>query len=208
MPILRKDGRNILFIHVPKTGGTTIEKVFQNSGYRALYLDSKVGRGSVNSLRRCSPQHLHAELLRQTFRIQNFDFLFLISRDPIARFKSEYIWRNRKKAFSVDERSVENWGMKSFQDYTADPYIFDNHLRPQIDFHIPGTFIYKLEDGLENIVNELNDRFDCGLETEIPKIYDSKARTGYSSKDVALSTRMEQGIRETYREDFRLFGYQ
>lgn len=207
MPILRKDGRNILFIHVPKTGGTTIEKVFQNSGYRALYLDSKVGRGSVNSLRQCSPQHLHAKILQQTFRIQNFDFIFMLSRDPIARFKSEYVWRNRKKDFALDERSVENWGMKSFQNFTTDPYIYDNHIRPQIDFHIPGAFIHRLEDGLGTIVKELNQRFDCQLDTEIPRLYDSKVRTGYSSKDVVLSQRMEQGIKEMYRDDFKLFGY-
>lgn len=207
MPILRKDGRNILFVHVPKTGGTTIEKIFQNSGYRALYLDSKVGRGSVNSLRRCSPQHLHAEVLQQTFRIQNFDLIFLLSRNPVARFKSEYVWRNRKSEFSVDERSVENWGMRSFQNFTADPYIYDNHLRPQADFHLPGAFTYKLEDGLDAIVHNLNNRFDCRLDTEIPRLYDSKARTDYSSSDVVLSRRMEQAIREVYREDFRLFGY-
>lgn len=207
MPILRKDGRNILFIHIPKTGGTTIERIFQNSGYRAHYLDSKVGQGSVNSLRRCSPQHLHADLLQQLFRVQNFDFLFLITRNPIARFKSEYIWRNRKKQLDMNESAVENWGMKALQSFTTNPYMYDNHLRPQIDFHIPGTFVYRLEDGLETIIEELNGKFDCRLNVDIPKLYDSKEGTGYSSKDVNLSRQMEQGLREMYREDFRLFNY-
>lgn len=207
MPILRKAGRNILFIHVPKTGGTTIERVFKDSGYRTLYLDSKVGPGSDNSLRRCSPQHMHAELLEQTFRIHKFDFMFLVSRNPISRFKSEYIWRHRKKEFAVEAQSVENWGMKAFQAYASDPYIYDNHLRPQVDFHIPGAFAYRLEDGLDTIVRDLNSRFNCELETQIPRIYDSQERTGYSSKDVNVSELMERGIREMYHADFNLFNY-
>jgi hypothetical protein len=33
VPVMIKDGRSVLFIHIPKTGGTSVERLFKKSGW-------------------------------------------------------------------------------------------------------------------------------------------------------------------------------
>ena len=47
MPLFTKGDRSVLYIHVPKTGGTSIEHFFLSNGYAAEYLDTG-GAGSLN----------------------------------------------------------------------------------------------------------------------------------------------------------------
>lgn len=208
MPIFRKDGKNVLFIHIPKTGGSTIETVFKNSGFQIQYLDGKVGRHTVNHLRKCTPQHMHADMLENMFWMQNFDMAFMIVRDPVSRFKSEYIWRNRKNFTGTDSKAVSKWADRSFSEYESNKFIYDNHFRPQTEFYTPGAEVYRFEDGLQNVVNKLNDRHNLSLETEIPKLKDAKKRTGFSSSDVVVTPEIDKKIKDFYRKDYEMFDYQ
>jgi hypothetical protein len=207
MPVFRKDGKNVLFIHIPKTGGSTIERVFANSGYHTLYRDPKTGHGSVNRLRKCSPQHLHAQMLEQIFNLTEFDAIFMITRDPIARFRSEYGMRNPQGLREHTEADVERWADGVFRQYAGNSYVLDNHLRPQKDFYIDGCRVYRLEDGLGHIVRDVNARFDLALEGDIPKIMDRHTASGFSSSDIKVSPDLERRIKAFYYEDFNRFGY-
>ncbi|WP_026820794.1 sulfotransferase family 2 domain-containing protein [Arthrobacter castelli] len=207
MPIFKKDGRNFLFVHVPKTGGTTIENVFRDSGYQVLYLDGKMGREAVNHVRRCTPQHMHAEMLQTNFRLERFDATFMMVRDPLNRFKSEYIWRNRKGLKGVDAESVNSWGAKAFRKYRTDNFLFDNHLRPQVDFYVPGSNVYYFETGMQFVVDDLNRRFGLDVGPNIPRLKDGQKETGFSSKDVVVSPKMETAVKEFYEADYLRFGY-
>jgi hypothetical protein len=207
MPIFRKDGKNILFIHIPKTGGSTIEQVFKNSGYQEDFRDGKTGAGTINYLRRSTPQHMQGSILRQTFQLRRFDLIFLIVRNPLARFRSEYLWRNRKTEVSLEVGAIERWGLTAFADYARNHYLFDNHIRPQIEFNVPGALVYYFEDGLDEVVRRLNEDHGLGLDPLVPHVRTAKGATGASSSDVVISERLERRIREFYFEDFHTFGY-
>jgi hypothetical protein len=207
VPIFRKDGKNILFIHVPKAGGSSIETAFKAAGYSTLYLDGRVGRDSANYVRRCTPQHMHGAMLRQNFRLQRFDAIFMIVRDPIARFRSEYLWRNRDQAIDVSASAVEKWGKDSFRGFDFDSYIYDNHLRPQADFFVEGARVYRFEDGLNTAVADLNDRYGLGVEPEVPHVRTGHGSTGYSSGDVEISDVLRETIMQFYRRDYEAYGY-
>ena len=84
MPVFRQDGRAVLFVHVPKAGGSTLERLFAKSGWTTGYRDPKGGVGSMNSVRRCSPQHMHRPMLEQVFRLDRFDAVFMTVREPLA----------------------------------------------------------------------------------------------------------------------------
>lgn len=198
---------NILFIHIPKTGGSTIERVFKSSGYQVMYLDGKMGKNSVNHLRRCTPQHMHAAMLEQNFRLKNFDLVFMLVRDPLSRFKSEYIWRNRKKFTGVKPSSVQRWGEKSLDSYTRDSFIYDNHLRPQSEFYTEGADVYRFEEGLDNVLSRLGSSRQLSLNTDIPRLKEAKAHTGYSSSDVSVTPKLEKRIKDFYHKDYEMFGY-
>ena len=51
MPVFRQDGRAVLFVHVPKAGGSTLERLFAKSGWTTGYRDPKGGVGSMNAVR-------------------------------------------------------------------------------------------------------------------------------------------------------------
>lgn len=206
MPVFLKDDRAVLFIHIPKTGGSTIERLFQQSGWKQRFRETKRSSPRTFPLRRCSPQHHHAALLGEIFDISKFDCVFLVSRDPLSRFRSEYMMRHTENP-STDAESVAAWHDKVFAKRAKNPYHLDNHLRPQHEFLLPGCEVFRLEDSLEAAVASLNSRHALGLSAELPHALNSERRTGLSSSAVELSPRVEADLRETYAEDYRTFGY-
>ncbi|WP_026820802.1 sulfotransferase family 2 domain-containing protein [Arthrobacter castelli] len=207
MPIFRKDGQNILFVHVPKAGGSTVERVFGNSGYQVLYRDPKTGPKSVNRLRRCSPQHMHAEMLDRNFRLNAFDLILMVTREPLARFRSEYGMRNADRLQHGTAADVDQWADKAFKKYLADSFVFDNHLRPQSEFKLEKSDVYRLEDGLDTLVADLNSRYGLGLDPNIPRVMDRKSASGSSSSDVEISDQLQTRLIDFYHDDFTRFGY-
>lgn len=205
MPVFRKDGRNVLFIHVPKTGGSSLERTFVDNGWTMHYHDGRMGPKSLNRVRRCTPQHMHAPMLRQLFLVKQFDLVFMTVREPIARFRSEYGMRNKDGA--VDERTVERWADDVFDRYARNPFLFDNHLRPQAEFQLDAAEVYPLEDGLDTIVRRLSDKHDLGLAPAEHRVHDRKSRSGFSSSDVQISGKLETRLRKFYADDFKKYGY-
>lgn len=207
MPVFRKGERKFLFIHIPKTGGSSIERAFADVGYNTLYRDGSVGPTTWNSIRKCTPQHMHGDMLEAIFRIDRFDGVFTVVRDPLARFKSEYLWRHRNVDFTIDGRSVEEWTAKTFSRYRKNPFVFDNHIRPQADFILDRTQIFRFEDGLDTMAATLNKKWNLGLPDELPRVLEGSSRTKYSSKDVEVTEKTTQLVRDFYREDYERLDY-
>lgn len=206
MPVLHKGGVAVLFAHVPKTGGTSVERYFVQNGWTIEWRDGVAGPGSVNSYLRCSPQHVEARRLDEFFRLERFDVIFSTVREPIARFRSEYCMRNVAD-LRTDPESVEAWGDSAFAAYEKDQFVFDNHLRPQHEFIVPGASVYRLEAGLEVMVEDLNARFDLGLAGELPRASDREIEHGVPSRDVVVSDRLQRRLRDFYARDFLDFEY-
>lgn len=206
MPVFQKDGRSILFIHVPKTGGSTVEELFRSSGYRVLYLDGKMGPGTANYFRKCAPQHMNGKMLEEIFQLDRFDFTFLMARNPLARFKSRYVWSNRKSA-KIDPVVGQNWVEKQFREYSTNKFVGGNHVRPQVDFLTPGCDVYHFENGMQNMFDDLDSRFDLGLQKSIPRVREGNKVSSMSSSDVVVTESIERRVKEFYAEDYMRFGY-
>lgn len=207
MPIFKKNEQNILFIHVPKTGGSSIEHVFKDSGYNVHFLDGKMGPASLNYMRKCAPQHMNAEMLEHNFRLDKFDLIFTMVRDPLARFKSRYIWTHRKEK-SINPVVDGKWIEKQFREFASNRFIGGNHVRPQVDFLTPGCNVYYFENGMQQVIDDLNERFALSLSPVIPRVRDGKEISGISSRDVVISEPWERRVKEFYAEDYQRFGYQ
>ncbi|WP_277209743.1 sulfotransferase family 2 domain-containing protein [Isoptericola croceus] len=206
MPVFTKDERNVLFIHVPKTGGSSVEKHFVGAGWEMSYHDGRMGKGKPNYLRTCTPQHMHGQLLQETLRLGRFDAIFMVVRDPVARFRSEYVMRH-KQELSTTADAVEAWAEHSFERFERNPFVHDNHIRPQVEFLVRKAQVYRLEDGLDAAMEDLNARFDLGVPTEIAKVRTSEKTRGISSADVEVSETLDARLERFYAEDFRRFGY-
>lgn len=63
MPVFVKNNLKVLYVHIPKTGGTYIEDLFRQNGFDVKFWESNLLGGAL----RCSPQHYHHELLNNIF---------------------------------------------------------------------------------------------------------------------------------------------
>ena len=206
VPVFTQHDRSVLFVHIPKAAGSTLERLFVRSGWAMALRETRKTHPQLMSVRRCSPQHYHAALLEQLFAVDRFDAVFTVTREPVSRFRSEYLMRNHKNP-STDAASVDAWADQVLARREDDPYALDNHLRPQHEFVLPAAQVYRLEDVLESAVADLNQRFDLALTTTIPQALTSVRRAGVSSSSLELSDRLHATLRRVYAEDFARFGY-
>ena len=157
---------NILFLHVPKCGGGSIEKFFRDNGFVEEFrcIDRR-----LLGLYRCSPQHWHRSILESVLKMDSFDYIFSIVRDPVARLVSEYKWR-LAHPLAVD--GIDLWYERVRDLVSGDPYLFDNHLRAQVEFLVPSARIFRLEDSLQAVVDRI--ALDLSLTFSSPIIANQK----------------------------------
>jgi hypothetical protein len=202
MPAFRINSKNVLFIHVPKTGGTTVESFLETLGKMSLHNQGvKLLKPLSDSfLTGALPlQHFHAELLAEMFAPDFFDYAFMIVRDPLERLKSEY---RHSRAFGRLETRLnfENWvrlmlGLAAFA-----PNLRNNHFRPQNQFKCFNAEVFKLEAGMEHILSSVCARLEIPASTSVP--HEKKTAGAF---DVTPATRAR--VRTAYDADYRMFGY-
>lgn len=213
----------IFFMHIPKTGGSSIEKYFQLIGAKVQFFDEF---NHLNILMKCSPvNHLDYELIDQIFYLKKFRFSFAITRNPFARLASEFRFRrgrncNWSKEVTIYDE-IEPWTVDVLRSYAKNKYFFSNHIRPQLDFIGPNiTKVYKLESGLSAIIDSVSDYllpFKCVLPSyesvmgfDDMMVTSKSARAGLVSKEeeaIRQSSIISELIRQVYRCDFDAFGY-
>jgi hypothetical protein len=207
VPIFVKDDISVLFIHIPKTGGTSLGEGLLKSGWKRTFYQSPGTEPDHYHLIRVSQQHYHARLLRAALRVPKFDLRFCMVRDPLARFRSEYAMRRQDPADGA-EHVVEEWAEERLRRYSTEPTFLDNHLRPQHEFLVENTVVYRYEDGLEAAVNDLRDGHGIDIKVELKRRQSSHSRPDrLASSDVQISRRLEGRLRELYARDFEQFGY-
>ncbi|WP_278235137.1 sulfotransferase family 2 domain-containing protein [Isoptericola sp. AK164] len=206
MPILTKDGRGVLFIHVPKTGGSSIENHFKAAGWQIAYHDGRIGPGTLNNFRWCTPQHMHGEMLQENFVLESFEAVFMVVREPLARFRSEYVWR-RGTDVDTSERAVDRWARKILARYEENPFVLGNHIRPQAEYLVPGAEVFAFEDGLDAVVERLNAEHGFDLPPHVGRDRTSEKTSGVSSREVRISPELEDRLRDFYALDHLMFGY-
>ena len=208
MPIFTRNGRSLLFVHVPKAGGTSVEKGLADAGWQMSMRATRRTEGrELFDLRRVSPQHYHATLLQDLLRIERFDAVFTVVREPLARFRSEYAMRCRDATAGTTDQ-VEAWTRRRLARYESNPSMMDNHLRPQEEFLLPGARVYRLEDGLEAVSADLNDRCDLDLPSRFPrKLRSGGSRRPLASSDVELNPEVVRLLTDFYASDFDTLGY-
>lgn len=204
MPIFNDLSNQILFIHVPKAAGTTIEENFLQLDFTMTY--RRGGRyGKLNMFDKvngCSPQHMHAALLDRHFDSGNFDWIFTIVRNPLDRLVSEYNFRKTTMK-NFEFKRFDDWILHAFSCFESNPFIYDNHLRPQSEFIWGETEVYKLESEL----NILFDKISSIADTK--KKFDAKSymtsNKFQNTKNISRSSR--KLIEDFYSHDFEYFGY-
>lgn len=198
MPIFRIGQKNILFLHIPKAGGTSIEAWLSAQSSESFRLRRK------NSFFPCVPQHFHGEIISLLFSPDFFDYSFCVTRNPYDRLLSEYNYRmsHRKRLDRLfPTPNFCTWVRRTFWRYRQDPFVYSNHIRPQSEFMIQGTEFFHLESGLEDVQRRLAELTGTALPDAIPTANRSTKRETVVDPEIA------QEISNFYAEDFTKFGY-
>ena len=164
MTIFMQQGIKILFIHIPKTGGTTFTDTMIELGWEPSFCIRGKTPDELIHLR-TTPQHYHAKILNRVLKLSEFDLQLSIMRNPFERLKSEFYWQ-RIKAYrkaKADEKPFSypdpiQWFHSVKKAYKSDKFIHDNHIRPQIDFFTTSTEVFKLEsNGIISAIERCQD---------------------------------------------------
>ena len=189
------DDKRVIFLHVPKTGGTTVKRLFD-----IRQLDDP------DPTIRPSPQHLTGDLLRGRIGEGKYwsYYKFSFVRNPWARLVSSYFWRQqlpKKRPVISFEDFVESArsAVISGQYYNQE---FADHFIPQLDFTRDADDVFRFEsfeDGLRTVAAKLGVELGP-LEGKPARPYDRYWE--YYDNDTRTI------ISKTYREEIEKFAYE
>ena len=227
MPLFTKDKKRALFVHIPKTAGTSIESAFLDAGYSKQFMN-RPGKGDGPDHKPCNPQHWHMPFILKNIYpvLDNKSFFeFAIVRNPFTRLISEMMWRNKGRNDFQNESFYEFFddyvvkGIQAYLDnerkYKESPGKFeggglsfyqDNHWRPQKDFVGPKTVIFKYEELKYEAWADLRMRFNLGdLASEFTDLPLDKPRP--TSMKIKPSDDFVKLYTQVYGDDHKRFGY-
>jgi hypothetical protein len=204
--------RDIEFIHIPKTGGTSMEVLSTLLGTqwglhaweRQLRAAGPVTKDTPNECR-CSAHHRPPSCLMSYFQDK---ITFAIVRHPTLRFISEFCWRNRYLRWDLAPEQLltkMELTIEKLVSGNAPPQRFDCHLVPQVTYTEFADFVLYFER-LEEDFGCLNDLL-IRQEVKIP--HDNRSPDTCTQRLTFrdLSPESLQKLEEFYAADFERFGY-
>jgi Sulfotransferase family len=207
MPIFRINDQLHYFAHVPKCGGTSVES----------YLAERFGPLALRDLERfqlppgkrwsqTSPQHIPAQVLHQFIPKDWLASSFAIVRHPVRRAISSFLYARDKNRHIPLATDFDTWFAEAAVWIPQELYRLDGHFASQSSFVPESARIFRLEDGLEQVVAYLDQLAgtDDGPRS-VPTLNVGRWRAEATppppgAKSLAL-------IQQVYAEDFARFGY-
>ncbi len=202
MPLYFSENQSVIFFHIPKTGGTSIESWLMNSMDCKQLLFNKFVLDDML----VTPQHLGYSTIKKLLGedVFNKSFKFAIVRNPFDRLESEFFYRVKMgdiKLGKNPERYFSPWLIDAFNEYRTNPSIYDNHFRPQVYYYGQDVKFFKFESGLDVIASEIAK---CLRMKEFSEMGHKKIS---ERKSVIWSKKAIEMAREIYEEDFNTLNY-
>lgn len=191
MPLYRIRDKLVLFVHIPKTGGTSIEAALESLGEGCMF-------GKIKGFP-APTQHFHAAIYEQLVPVAFCDLAFTVVRNPYARLISEF--RYQAKDGKTRDSDLNSWITRTLDRYQKDQYVRHNHVRPQVEFVVPGLQVFRFEDGLEACWREI-ERL-CEVQPSASLASEKR----FPKSPLTISRATLERVARFYAEDFERFGY-
>ena len=210
MPLYKVEYENIqiffLFVHIPKTGGTSITKFFKLLKFSETYGKDNIFRQFLKE----TPQHFTYNTLNNLININKLEFSFAIIRDPFDRIISSYFWSkiNTNHAEVLKKINFETWFNHYSEIYKQNINVLSNHLIPQNMFVGQNIKkIYKFEDGVYNIFKDVMRCLNIIIKDDykFPHINKTSAKNKSEIKKIKESKHVRKMIYDFYKEDYDLY---
>lgn len=202
MPYYKKI--NLLFIHIPKTGGTVLEQAIKKKYDQTLF------SGKTNNLlpkpyNKISLQHQFYSTIYEYRNKLNVNFdnikVFSVVRNPYDRVISDLFWNKLIKT---------DFTKQQVYDVIKNNYLYrndlDNHNQPQYKYitNENGELIKNIKLFKTENLNKSNDKINeiIGFSIDIKQNNINKDYNRYLNKE-SISL-----INEFYKKDFELFNYE
>jgi len=184
----------LLFVHIPKTGGTSIEDSLKKHNINVGRFKNSMKNTELFNNVTCSYWHIPPKNMNISFNDYN---VFTVIRNPYKRFVSEYKYNGCKKHTDINKWAV------SLRD-NPNPYKNDCHLLPQIEYLYDkdGELVHDILR-LEHINDDFKDlKKKYNLDENI-ELFHNNQRTNNEGTEMNQDT--IDFINKYYKEDFDLF---
>lgn len=218
MPIYRVENKLIYFAHIPKSGGTSIEKFLKHYATAVAFLNGRYLPRTRYPWIQTSPQHADAEAIGALFDTTFFDVSFALIRHPATRFLSAFNHHRNRHNIPFYTRPINF--LNRIINFTAnDHYRFDNHFRPMCDMIPENAHVFHIEEGLDDVIDfltsALNTRLDKHLLTTSNRGNYTPYRPGLfgtiketlQAPATSLTDELCETTRRIYSDDFSNFPY-
>lgn len=202
MPVFTKSKERILFVHIPKTGGSSIEQYFRYHGW----VETHRKGGGVKAI--------HATW-REYEKWGDFDYRFTVIRDPLERFRSSILHLSEDISAQLKIfryfGTGPNWDINEqrLEEFIGiinkKPEWLGNHVRPQSDFLKTNekVKIFRYPESMTEIPLVLNAMFDVPISRSGHGIQHLK-KSIPESKPV-FTKAQEEIIKQYYKKDYKRF---
>ncbi|MBT8154369.1 sulfotransferase family protein [Epibacterium ulvae] len=213
MPIIKYKDVILHFAHIPKCGGTSVERYIQGlKSVSIAFIDERyVSHAPQQHWNISSPQHVDGESIARLFPLDFFTAFFAVVRHPMSRLKSAYKFqRTREK--QIGSISFDEFVKTDLRENYLTKGWLDNHFYPQSGFFFPGANyqVFKLEEDGASFAKEFIDHalFGNMASRDIAHTNRSNGNAGLPSQDLELSAESVDLIHELYALDFKNFNYE
>lgn len=200
----------VLFIHIPKTAGTSMEVFLgQIYGYSETYIQRCIHGLEPNTLDLGNDSQ-HKPITEYSNILPTLDFIFTIVRNPYDRLISAYsffkLYIERTKYGKLSRLNFQDWFFKEKIESKNLVPTYNYHLLPQtwyLDNYIKQINIYKYET-LNKDIEIIKNNLQISHNITFPH----KFKTSRYLADYNDIKNILPEINKYYKEDFQNFGYQ
>lgn len=189
------------FIHVPKTGGQSIEHLLLDR----LAIDRRRALLVKNADPAFGPPRLAHLTMAEYGRIYQYRPArwFALIRNPIARFLSEMSFRGLDAGQSEIYLNRIQFGDLADDYHTGEDYL--RHAQRQVDFFQPGSEVWlmQFEVFMQNPLRHLTEIVGRDLGTNFPHIIPKATKSGIGRARVNRTT--ERKLEDFYAKDAELW---
>ncbi len=216
MSIYQKANKRVLFVHIPKTGGTSIRHLLHSEGWEKIE-DPQIPDHLKNEIigdRRSKHQH---SALRDLWK-ESWDYEFAMVRNPYERFLSQvkHIAVERKRmgySSNLPDMPTSDGVMNIFDSVhnrlipKSGMGLDDNHFRPQSEFINSDTRFFKLESQREDAIDFLKSNQIISHDAFLPHLHESIPDAPNLIVAWPLRKALHSQFLNFYCDDFENLGY-
>lgn len=209
MPIFRINDTLHYYAHVPKCAGSSVESyLVRRFGPLAFVNTRFLADPEPQRWTKSSPQHLPLDAFHKLIPADWIASSFAVVRHPLKRLVSAFQFQVEVEKTVAPLWTIDEWFDDWLTRKDAEPFRYDNHIRPMADLVPADAAFFRMEDGLAPVVAHL-DRLAGNTEgdrTIAPENVRKKQMPG-DARRLTPAPETRTRIADYYAEDFRRFGY-